>query len=100
MLLLTSYTFVEELPYLQETKRVEPLPHLIIMPGTLRSQWLQELKTLFRNKSIDIFLYDCPKSGNPGFWSPAGPFHSSKHEPQNRIILVTHSVRHLSLDQP
>ncbi|KAF9061747.1 hypothetical protein BDP27DRAFT_1452086 [Rhodocollybia butyracea] len=35
--------------------------------------------------------YDCPKSGNPGFWDPTGPFHSSKHQLQNRIILVTHS---------
>ncbi|KAF9060067.1 hypothetical protein BDP27DRAFT_1430479 [Rhodocollybia butyracea] len=61
------------------------------MPGTLRSQWLQELKTLFLPKSIDIFQYDCPKSGNPGFWDPTGPFHSSKHQLQNRIILVTHS---------
>ncbi|KAF9033680.1 hypothetical protein BDP27DRAFT_1374971 [Rhodocollybia butyracea] len=83
---------LQSFPYLQDTKIVPALPHLIIMPGTLRSQWLQELKTLFLPKSIDIFQYDCPKSGNPGFWDPTGPFHSSKHQLQNRIILVTHSV--------
>ncbi|KAJ4463203.1 P-loop containing nucleoside triphosphate hydrolase protein [Lentinula lateritia] len=77
--------------FLKGREQIEPLPHLIITPGTLRSQWCNEIQTLFRPRSIDIFFYDCPKTGNAAFWSPTGAFYSSKQEPQNRIILTTHS---------
>ncbi|KAJ3885134.1 P-loop containing nucleoside triphosphate hydrolase protein [Lentinula edodes] len=86
--------------FLKGQEQIEPLAHLIITPGTLRSQWRNEIQTLFRPRSIDIFFYDCPKTGNAAFWSPTGAFHSSKQEPQNKIILTTHSVnqyRHIQL---
>jgi SNF2 family DNA or RNA helicase len=83
----------DERPYLQGSTQVPSLPHLIVAPGTLRAQWIHEVKTLFRLKSVDILLYDSPKSGNSDFWSPTGPFHSSNQDPTNIIILTTHSVR-------
>lgn len=71
---------------------IEPLPHLIVTPGTLRNQWIRELQSLFRPHSVDIFVYDCPKAGNPAFWKPDGEFYSSRQKPQNKIIFTTHSV--------
>lgn len=99
--------FLEHVEYLNETHvtslserykflngrdSIDGLPHLIIAPGTLRAQWVHELQTLFRPKSVDIFLYDCPTTGNSKFWHPSGPFYSSKQAPQNKIIVTTHSV--------
>lgn len=86
----------EERPYLGGSDWIKRLPHLIIAPGTLKSQWIHELKTFFLPKSVDIIPYDCPKSGNPEFWSPTGPFHSSKQKPQNKIIVMSQSVRRTS----
>lgn len=74
-------------------REIESLPQLIVVPGTLRPQWVTELQTLFRPKSIDILLYDSPKAGNAAFWAPGGPLQSSIHEPHNRIIVTTHSAR-------
>lgn len=81
-----------ELGFLGDKAFVEPLPHLIVTPGTLRAQWIKELKTLFLPRSVDILPYDSPKAGNPEFWGPDGPFLSSKQQPQNKIIITTHSV--------
>lgn len=88
--LITSIT--ETRGFLKGKNAIQPLPHLIIMPGTLRAQWAHELQSLFRPHSIDILLYDSTKTGNPGFWAPEGPFHSSKQQPQNIVILMAHSV--------
>ncbi|KIK51761.1 hypothetical protein GYMLUDRAFT_251819 [Collybiopsis luxurians FD-317 M1] len=82
---------LQKYKFLRGKESVDPLPHLIIAPGTLRAQWVQELKTAFLPKSVDIFLYDCPKSGNADFWSPAGLFFSSKQDPQNKIVVTSHS---------
>ena len=79
-------------PYLKGKTDLESLPHLIIVPGTLRAQWVHELETFFRPKSVDILLYDCPKTGNSQFWSPTGPFHSSRQSLHDIIIVTTHSV--------
>jgi len=94
-----SDTNIEDFPFIKDKYLLEPLPHLIVMPGTLRSQWVHELQTLFRPKSIDIFLYNCPKSGNEEFWSASGPFAQSRQSPENKIILTTMSVsmHHLKL---
>jgi SNF2 family DNA or RNA helicase len=83
----------DERPFLQGSTQVPSFPHLIVAPGTLRAQWIHEVKVLFRPKSVDILLYDSPKSGNSDFWNSSGPFHSSKQTPANIIIVTTHSVR-------
>lgn len=88
-----SFPHPDDRPYVGESGKIEALPHLIVTPGTLRAQWIAELKTLFRPKSIDIFQYESPKSGNEEFWSATGPFHSSKQKPQNKIVVMSHSVR-------
>ena len=88
----THSLVLEEHLYLCGSDRIKGLPHLIIVPGTLRSQWIHELKTSFLPKSIYIIPYDCPKTGNSQFWSPTGPFHSSKQQPQNQIIIMSQSV--------
>ncbi|KAG7093167.1 hypothetical protein E1B28_006856 [Marasmius oreades] len=81
--------------YLQSREDFEALPHLIVVPGTLRAQWVQEIRTLFKPNSVDILIYDCGKSGNSSFWGPSGPFQASKQPRQNIIVLTTHtSIRH------
>jgi hypothetical protein len=88
--ILTSV--LEERPFLQGNTTIESLPHLVICPGTLRNQWIREFLTLFRPHSVDIFVYDCPKSGNPDFWSTTGGFHASRQKPHNKVVFTTHSV--------
>lgn len=68
---------------------MESLPHLIICPGTLRAQWLSEIKMIFRPKSVDILIYD---HGDRLFWAPSGTFNSSKLALHNRIVIATQSV--------
>ncbi|KAJ3557756.1 hypothetical protein NP233_g11663 [Leucocoprinus birnbaumii] len=82
---------IEELPYLRDMKTVPRHPHLILCPGTLIAQWVSELKTLFIYRTVDIFVYDGQSSGKD-FWSPTGPLYSSNHDPENRIIVASHSA--------
>jgi TATA-binding protein-associated factor len=77
-----------EKPYLSDKIQIDSLPHLIICPGTLRAQWIAELKTLFMPKSVDILIYE----GGSKFWSDEGTFGISKQSAHNRIIVMTHSV--------
>ncbi|KAJ3963543.1 P-loop containing nucleoside triphosphate hydrolase protein, partial [Lentinula raphanica] len=82
--------FLNQLISIQDSD-IKPPPLI----RTLRQQWIHELKVLYRPKSVDILVYDCPKSGNQSFWSPSGPFHCSRHQLQNRIIVTTHSNEYL-----
>ncbi|KAF5362324.1 hypothetical protein D9756_002852 [Leucocoprinus leucothites] len=58
----------DERPYLWGQKKIPSQPHLIICPGTLINQWVSELKTFFRPKSVDIFIYDSQTDG-AAFWA-------------------------------
>ncbi|RDB15031.1 Protein CHROMATIN REMODELING 5 [Hypsizygus marmoreus] len=78
--------------YLREHVSLPDLPHLIVVPGTLLSQWQAELKTVFKPKSIDILMYGTGKALHDHFWSKDGPFHTSNHRPSNRIIIASHSA--------
>ncbi|THU90177.1 hypothetical protein K435DRAFT_864524 [Dendrothele bispora CBS 962.96] len=78
-------------PYLKGKDHAPSLPHVIVCPGTLRAQWIQEIKMLFISKSVDILIYDCPRSGNPDFWGPDGELVRCKHSSRNIIIITTHS---------
>ncbi|KAF9444080.1 hypothetical protein P691DRAFT_678274 [Macrolepiota fuliginosa MF-IS2] len=82
---------VAERPYLGGSTKVPSQAHLIICPGTLTAQWVSELKTLFRPKKVDILVYDSQTSSEE-FWGSSGPFHSSKHDPHNRIVVASESV--------
>lgn len=89
---------IERAPYLGELSALPPYPHLIVVPGTLLSQWESELKVLFKCGSYDILIYGTGKAVRERFWAPNGPFHSSKHT-ANRIIIASHSVSSIfSLD--
>ncbi|KAM6490053.1 P-loop containing nucleoside triphosphate hydrolase protein [Amanita muscaria] len=77
-----------ENPFLTQRDAMDSLPHLIVCPGTLRAQWIAELKTLFKPKSVDVLVYD----GRSQFWSQGGAFSSSKQSAHNRIIVMTHSL--------
>ena len=81
-----------ERPFLGDKDKFPTLPHLIVCPGTLVAQWVSELKVFLQPKSVDIFIYDSQTDG-ADFWSSSGPMHRSKHEPHNRIIIASHSVR-------
>jgi len=80
-------------PFLAEHDVVPQLPHLIIVPGTIQTQWEVELKAVFLPQSVDILIYKGGKA-RESFWSPDGPFYSSKHKLGSRIIIATHSVGH------
>ncbi|THV02122.1 hypothetical protein K435DRAFT_853107 [Dendrothele bispora CBS 962.96] len=82
---------VDGLPFLKDSSKIPNLPHVIVVPGTVLQQWIDEIKILFISMSIDLFVYTCPKSGNAEFWGPESPLSKSKQEPRNRIIITTHS---------
>lgn len=84
--------FPDQRRFLGGADKIPSLPHLILCPGTLSAQWIHELKVLFLPKSVDIIPYDS-QTDSKIFWGPHGPLHRSKHEPHNRIIIASHSVR-------
>jgi SNF2 family DNA or RNA helicase len=71
---------------------VPDAPHLIVVPGTLVSQWSNELKIFFRPHHIDIFLYSGGQAQLKEFWLQTGPYNQSKHKPCHRVILASHTV--------
>lgn len=86
---------LESNPYLGKNtnEKVPSHPHLIVVAGTLLSQWEAELKTLVQLQVFDIFIYSSGKKFHRDFWSPEGPFHSSRHNMSNRIIIASYTVR-------
>jgi SNF2 family DNA or RNA helicase len=90
---LLNHIFAEANPYLGETKKLPDLPHLVVVPGTLLSQWDSELRVLLKPKSFDILMYGTGKALHDKFWAPDGPFHMSKHPARQKIIVASHSVR-------
>lgn len=87
-----SQLIPEERPFLGDKDTIPSLPHLIVCPGTLVAQWVSELKVFLKPKSMDIFVYNSSTNGED-FWGSSGPIRLSKHQPQNQIIVASHSVR-------
>ena len=85
---------LESNPYLGRNldETVPCYPHLIVVAGTLLSQWESELKTLIQPQFFDIFVYGSGKKLHEKFWSQQGPFHSSRHKKSNRIIIASYTV--------
>ncbi|KJA17089.1 hypothetical protein HYPSUDRAFT_206460 [Hypholoma sublateritium FD-334 SS-4] len=83
---------LRERPYLGGEKHIPHLPHLIVVPGTLMSQWIDEIRTLFAPKGIDILTYPMAKDERQFFWGPNGPFTATNHSPSSIIIFVTQST--------
>lgn len=94
-MLIYIYFLTETLPYLGEERSLPNLPHLVIVPGTLLSQWEAELKTLFKPKCFKILMYagGVGKALREEFWSEGGPFHSTSQKlASNVVVVASHSV--------
>jgi TATA-binding protein-associated factor len=91
--MLINYNSSEASPYLGSDKTLPNSPHLIVVPGTLLSQWEAELKTLFNPKYFKVLLYGTGKAVHDSFWSEDGPFHNTKEQVcANVVIVASHSV--------
>ena len=83
------FIFLGERPYLQGEQRIPHLPHIIVVPGTLLSQWIDEIRTVFTPKGIDMFTYPMPKEEREFFWKADGHFAATRHSLSSVIIFVT-----------
>ncbi|RXW15947.1 hypothetical protein EST38_g9910 [Candolleomyces aberdarensis] len=81
-----------DLPFLKDSDKIPSLPHLVIVPGTLLRQWEHELQCFFKNKSVDILMYESGIADHEEFWKPNGVYHSSNHPESHRIILAAQSA--------
>ncbi|KAJ3566666.1 hypothetical protein NP233_g6855 [Leucocoprinus birnbaumii] len=95
-----------ERPYLGAAQKIPSHPHLIVCPGTLIAQWVNELRTLFRPKMVDVLVYDSSVDGEH-FWGPTGPVKKTLHRQHSVIIVASHSVvateyrdRHVVKEKP
>ncbi|RXW12331.1 hypothetical protein EST38_g13525, partial [Candolleomyces aberdarensis] len=88
-----------DLPFLKDSKKIPSLPHLVIVPGTLLRQWEHELQCFFKNKSVDILMYESGIKDHEEFWKADGIYHSSNHPPSHRIILAAQSALQQDFNQ-
>lgn len=90
----------DENPYFGGSRSIPNKPHLIIVPGTILAQWESEIKMALNPKAFDLFIYTTGKAFREEFWSDEGLFAQSEQPAANRIILASHSVRHLLFPSP
>ncbi|KAH7918227.1 hypothetical protein BV22DRAFT_1051878, partial [Leucogyrophana mollusca] len=81
---------LEKLPHFAGVGLVPDLPHLIIVPNGLISQWYSELRTFFKPNVIDIHIFPTASKEWPDFWQ--GQWDKSTTPMIHRIILVSHST--------
>lgn len=79
-------------PYLGGSKSIPDKCHLIIVPGTILSQWASEIAIFLNPKAFDLFIYKSGQDFRDDFWSESGSFTRSNQHAANKIILATHSV--------
>lgn len=87
-----TYNLIASLPYLAHREEIPDRVVLIIVPGTLLTQWSTELKILVNPKAFDIFVYGTVGQSPQAFWDDRGPFLQSKQPLSRRIIIASHSV--------
>ncbi|TEB22041.1 hypothetical protein FA13DRAFT_1716383 [Coprinellus micaceus] len=89
---LTLPPIIQERPFVADYSPLPSYPTLIVVPGTLLTQWENELKGAFKKKSVDILLYGTGLEEHKAFWSSSGAYGQSAHPPHSRIILASHSA--------
>jgi SNF2 family DNA or RNA helicase len=76
--------------YLGKSTKIPSRAHLIIAPGTISPQWINELKVNFKRNYVDIIEWD---RDDPSFWREGGRFQSSRRtQKENIIVVATQSV--------
>jgi hypothetical protein len=55
-------------------------------------QWENEIKAFVQPHKVDIIQYHSSKSARTQFWNSNGPYHMSKHEECQRIIIASDTV--------
>jgi hypothetical protein len=85
-----------ERPYLGLSNTIPDASHLVIVPGTVLSQWASEIRISLNPKAFDLFIYQTGEDFREHFWSDSGQFSQSNQPNSNRIILAPHSVSQLS----
>lgn len=88
---------IEQNPYfgdknVRDHKDLENLPHLILVPGTLCSQWEVEIKSIVKGHTFTVLLYGAGKAQHDQFWEADGPFQRAKLSGASIIIVASHSV--------
>ncbi|KAG2111479.1 hypothetical protein DEU56DRAFT_919984 [Suillus clintonianus] len=83
-----------ERPYFAGMDAIPNLPHVIIVPNSLNSQWYSELRTFFAPKAVEIYNYPTAESEFGEFFN--GAWATSATPLIHRIILVNHSVMNTS----
>ncbi|OBZ77286.1 DNA repair protein rad5 [Grifola frondosa] len=69
------------------------LPSIVVAPGTLISQWAEEIRRMTLPKSYDILIYRTGKKSREEFWRKNdGLWDRSAHRPRRKIILVAHAT--------
>lgn len=93
----TDGTSSDTHPFLGALDKIPDLPTLIIAPGTLSDQWLNEGHAFVKPGHIHFFRYPNAKPARRKFFGPGGEFSKSSANPRNKIIIAPHSVRSFAL---
>ncbi|KAG2355244.1 hypothetical protein BDR07DRAFT_1493393 [Suillus spraguei] len=79
-----------ERPFFAGLDAIPNLPHVIIVPNSLNSQWFSELRTFFAPKALEVYNYPTAENEFGDFFN--GAWAKSSTPLIHRIILVNHSV--------
>jgi len=83
--------------YLGSTEGIPDGPHVIVVPGTLISQWKDELMLWFLRHNIEILVYVGGDKAREEFWSENGPWQRRQLTGRQTVLLVSHTVCHILL---
>ncbi|KAG2361110.1 P-loop containing nucleoside triphosphate hydrolase protein [Suillus spraguei] len=79
-----------EHPFFAGLDAIPNLPHVIIVPNSLNSQWFSELRTFFAPKALEVYNYPTAENEFGDFFNSA--WAKSSTPLIHCIILVNHSV--------
>ena len=80
-------------PYYMGEAMIPDLPHLIVVPPSLTSQWANELERFFRPHMIDIYQFPSDRSVQETFFTRAdSPWMQSAQKMANRVVVASTSV--------